>query len=115
MNEFYNKHYITVDEQNRITSGWSDGPHRDRDTTDAICINEQAGYQFRLVLGGEENPALHTIDGIPMYKWDGVKAVRRSEAEIAADRAVLPEPLPTEQEQIRADIDFLFAIGGIPK
>lgn len=23
----YNKHYITVDDQGRVTAGWSDGPH----------------------------------------------------------------------------------------
>lgn len=37
----YNRHYITTDGQSRITEGWSDGPHPERDITDAICINEQ--------------------------------------------------------------------------
>jgi len=27
MNEFYNKHYITINEQGRITDAWSDGAH----------------------------------------------------------------------------------------
>lgn len=43
VNEFYNRHYIAVDGQGLITSGWSDGPHPDRDVTNAICINEQGG------------------------------------------------------------------------
>lgn len=100
MNAFYNKHYITTDIQGRITSGWSDGPHPNRDTTNAICINEQGGYQFRLIysvgfveseaefptLYSEENPPLRTEDGIPLYIWGNGVAIRRTEEEIAADR-----------------------------
>jgi len=113
MDEFYNKHYIKVDDQGHITAAWSDGPHPDRDTTDAICINEQGGYQFRLFPGGEENPSLYTMDGIPLYRWDGEKAISRTEEEIAADRAAIPAPLPTAQEQLRADVDFLAAMQGV--
>ena len=87
MDKFYNKHYITTDAQGRITSGWSDGPHPDRDAINAICINEQGGYQFRLSHGGEENPPLYTMDGVPLYRWDGESAVPRTAEEIEADRA----------------------------
>ena len=104
---------LTTDSRERIISGWSDGPRRDRDTTDAICINEQGGYQFRLYPGGEENPPLYTMDGIPLYKWDGVQAIPRTEEEIAADRAAIPEPPPSPQEQLRADVDFLAAMQGV--
>lgn len=114
MNEhFYNLHYITTDARGRITSGWSDGPHPDRDITDAICINEQGGYQFRLFPGGEENPPLYAVDGVPLYRWDGESAVPRTAEEIEADRAAMPEPPPTAQEQLRADVDFLAALQGV--
>lgn len=113
MDEFYNKHYITADTQDRITDGWSDGPCRDRDTTGAICINEQGGYQFRLFPDGEENPPLFSMDGIPLYRWDGESIVPRTEGEISADRAVLPAPPPSAQEQLRADVDFLSAMMGV--
>ena len=113
MIEFYNKHYITTDTKGRITSGWSDGPHPERDAANAICINEQGGYQFRLRPGGEENPALYTMDGIPLYKWDGEQAVPRTEAEINADRGAIPAPPPSPQEQLRADVDFLAAMQGV--
>lgn len=113
MNKFYNKHYITTDAQSRIVSGWSDGPHPDRDTSGAICINEQGGYQFRLFPRGEENPPLYTMDGIPLYRWDGEAAIPRTEEEIAADRAAIPEPPPSPQEQLRADVDFLAAMQGV--
>ena len=113
MIEFYNKHYITTDTKGRITSGWSDGPQRDRDTTGAVCINEAGGYQFRLHPGGEENPPLYTEDGIPLYRWEGERVVRRSEEEVQADRAAIPPPPPSEQERLRADVDFLAAMQGV--
>jgi len=113
MNEFYNNHYITIDTHNRVINAWSDGPHPDRDTNEAICINEQGGYQFRLTPDGEENPSLHTFDGIPLYKWDGKQIVSRTEEEIAADRAEIPAPPPSAQEQLRADVDFLGAMMGV--
>ena len=86
MKDFYNKHYIATDAQGRITSGWSDGPHPDRDAINAICINEQGGYQFRLFPGGEENPPLCTVDGIPLYKWDGTAVILRTDGESAVPR-----------------------------
>lgn len=113
MEDFYNKHYITIDTNGRILDGWSDGPHPDRDTANALCINEQGGYQFRLVPGGEENPNLYSMDVIPLYKWDGVKAVPRTEEEIAADLAAIPEPPPTPQEQLRADVDYIAIMTGV--
>lgn len=113
MDNGYNKHYITVDDQGRIVDGWSDGPHPEKDTAGAICINEQGGYQFRLFPGGEENPPLYTMDGIPLYRWAGEAVVPRTEEEIAADRAAIPAPPPSAQEQLRADVDFLAAMQGV--
>lgn len=113
MDGHYNQHYIITDQDNRIIDGWSDGPYPMRDTTNAICISEQGGYQFRLFPGGEENPPLHTIGGIPLYRWDGEQVVARSEEEISADRAAIPEPPPSPLEQMRADVDFLAAIQGV--
>lgn len=113
MDHYYNKHYIEVDDQGRIVNFWSDGPHPEKDATDAICINEQGGYQFRLYPGGEENPALWTMDGIPLYKYEDSQVLPRTEEEISADRAAIPEPPPTAQEQLRADVDFLAAMQGV--
>lgn len=113
MTECYNKHYVTIDAQGRVADGWSDGPHPERDTTDAICISEQGGYQFRLFTGGEENPPLRTMDSIPLYRWDGEQAIPRTEEEITADHAAIPTPPPSAQEQLRADVDFLAAMQGV--
>lgn len=106
MEDFYNRHYITVDGQGRITAAWSDGPHPDRDATGAICINEQGGYQLRLTPDGAENPALDTRDGIPLYKWDGEAVVLRFQEELAADRAAIPDPGPTEAERMEAQVAY---------
>lgn len=111
--EFYNHHYIATRPDGAITDAWSDGPHRNKSTENAICINEQGGYQFRLMPDGEENPPIFTEDGIPLYKWDGSQVVPRSEAEIEADRAAIPIPPPSTQEQLRADVDFIAAMTGV--
>ncbi len=102
---FYNKHYISVDDAGRITDGFSDAFRTPSDTN--ICINEQGGYQFRLFPGGEENPALY--DGmhmIPLYKYENGKVVERTDEEIDADIAALPEPLPTDDERRDAQIFY---------
>lgn len=103
---FYNKHYITVDEQNRIIDGFSDAFRQPSETD--ICINEHGSYQFRLCDGGEENPTLFGWDYmIPLYKYEGGEIVRRTEEEIEADRPEPrpePEPIaePTTEEIINA-------------
>lgn len=109
----YNKHYITTSPGGFISDGWSDGPHGGPFSPAAICINDHGGYQFRLFPDGEENPSLYTIDGIPLYRWDGESVIPRTEEEIAADRAARPAPPPSAQEQLRADVDFLAAMQGV--
>ena len=103
MDMFYNKHYITLDERNRIVGGFSDAFRQPTDTD--ICINEQGGYRFRLFPNGEENPCLFDWNGmIPLYKYEGGKVVKRTEEEIEADRAEIPEeePVPTVDERVSA-------------
>ena len=111
--EFYNRHYITIRPDGAITDAWSDGPHPEKDTVNAVCINEQGGYQFRLYPGGEENPPIYSEDGIPLYRWDGEKVIRRTEEEVEADRAAIPTPPPSAQERLRADVDFVAAMTGV--
>ena len=107
-NEFYNKHYITVRADGVIIDAWSDGPLSEKDTADAICINEQGSYQFRFTPNGEENPPIYDIDGVPLYKWNGESIISRTEEEIAADRAALlnsPELKAAEIKQQLAVLD----------
>lgn len=112
----YNRHYIKVNENGCITDVWSDGPHPNKDISDAICINEKASYQVYFFIDGnrtEENPRWLTDDGIPMYRWDGKKVVFRTDEEIKADRAAISVPSPSELERLRADVDFLAAMQGV--
>lgn len=85
MLSFYNKHYILVDSTGNIIIGWSDGPNPEKDTTNAICINNNGSYQFRLYPEGEENPPLHDINGIPLYRYINQRIISRTEDEIIAD------------------------------
>ena len=102
--ELFNRHYITVDGRGRITDGFSDA-FRSPGEND-ICINEQGGYQFRLFVGGTENPMLRVENGIPLYKYENGEIVMRSAEEIASDIAALPEPEPTEDERRDAQIFY---------
>ena len=109
--EMYNKHYITVDAENRITNGFSDAFRQP--TEEDICINEEGGYQFRLlvkfvdddgnesIVRSEENPPLRYFDGTCLYKWDGENVLYRTEEEIAADRPDSPEPAPSSDLETR--------------
>lgn len=98
---YYNKHYITIDDKNRIVDGFSDAFRQPSDTD--ICINDKGGYQFRLFPNGEENPSLFDWhDRIPLYKWENSEVVKRTEEEIEADRPKIPEsdPVPTLDERV---------------
>ena len=104
--EYYNKHYIRIDEENRIIHGFSDafGQPQDGD----ICINDKGGYQFRLVIAdglSEENPPLRDDYGVLLYRWDGEYAVRRSDEELEADRPEPGEPPPTAIELVTAFLE----------
>ena len=104
----YFKHYIKCDKQGRIVDVWSNGPASKRDITDAICINEQGGYQFRFSPDGEENPFIFTDEGVPMYAWNGESVVERPGEEIAADTAALlnsPEVRAKEIKILLAELD----------
>lgn len=98
--ETYSRHYIKVDEFGRIMDSWSDGPLPEKDLANAICINEQGSYQFRLFANGEENPSLYTIDGIPLYKWDGQKVKERTYGEIDEDRENVSKRSPTREDDL---------------
>lgn len=113
--EFYNKYYIKVRDDGAIIDAFSNGPHREHSTDGYICFG-QGGYQLRLTINGkqtEENPSIYTMDGIPRYKWDGSQIIPRTDEEIEADRAAIPEPPPSAQEQLRADVDFIAAMTGV--
>lgn len=109
--ESFCKHYILAREDGAIIDGWSDGVKPERKTDNAICITDKGRYQFEIVPGGDSLPLCAAGD-IPLYKWDGVQVIPRTEAEITAERDAIPPPPPTPMEQLRADMDFLLIVGG---
>ena len=106
------KVYIQIDNQGRILR--CDGGYTTpSDLTGWIEIDEGTGDKYNLCQSHYFGGGLYTVDGIPRYKWDGTQAVERTEEELEADRAARPAPEPTEQEQLRADVDFLLTMGGV--
>lgn len=115
MDEFFNKYYLKAREDGAIIDAFSDGPHRGKETNGYICFGG-GGYQLRLTINDvetEENPPLYTMDGIPLYKWNGQAVQPRTETELTADRAVLPSSPPSAEEQLRADVDYVAAMIGV--
>lgn len=106
------KVYIQTDEHGCILR--CDGGYTTpTDLAGWIEIDEGTGDRYNLCQGNYFDGGLYTMDGIPRYKWDSSAVVLRSDEELEADRAARPEPEPTEQEQLRADVDFLLAMGGV--
>ena len=87
--------YIKVDEQGRIVR--CEGEYTlPSDLTDWILIEEgQPCDRLNLAQSRYFPGGLYTMDGIHRYRWDGEKAVLRSEEELEADRDAIPEPEPS--------------------
>lgn len=83
MQEIYNKHYVRVDAEERIIKGFSDAFEQPQEGD--VCIEEQGGYQFRLLAGGEENPTLCDDAGVALYKMEEGQVKQRTQEEIDAD------------------------------
>ena len=64
------KHYIVIDQQNRVLRGFSDDFEQPDES--AICINEDGGRHFEL--NGVINPPMVDMFGVPLYKFDGKKS-----------------------------------------
>ena len=92
------KVYIRIDETSRILrceGGYTMGNIQNID--EWIFIDEGLGDRYNLCQSHYFDK-LYTEDGIPRYKWDGEKAILRSDGEIEADRENLPKHAPTEDE-----------------
>lgn len=102
--------YVKTDELSQITAVNSSAF-----TSDdwGIEIDSGFGDKYHHAQGNYFEKPIYTEDGIPRYKLVDGKVQERTEEEIAADRAAIPAPLPTVQEQLRADVDFLAAMANI--
>ena len=100
----YNKHYIQTNERNEVVNSFSDAFRQPTDGD--ICINEQGGYQFRLIVDGEqteENPLLFDFPSMtPLYKWDG-EVKHRTDEELDADREAWAARMAAEEAERQAN------------
>ena len=97
--------YIRTDEQGYIVR--CEGGYSMANITnieDWILIDEGIGDKYNLCQSHYFEGGLYTVDGIPLYKWDGEQVVARGEDEIEADRAAMPKPpiVPTYEERLAA-------------
>lgn len=68
-------------------------------------------------VGTDENPVIHqsfTDKEVIWSEFEEETAKREAyNGEYTIEDDGQPEPEPTEQEQLRADVDFLLAMGGV--
>lgn len=92
--EAKSKVYIQTDNAGRIIR-CEGGYTTPADLTGWIEIDEGNGDKYNLCQSHYFEGGLYTMDGIPRYRWDGFKAILRSEEELEADRDAIPEPEPS--------------------
>lgn len=92
------KVYIQADADGRILR-CEGGYTTPADLAGWLEIDEGTGDKYNLCQSHYFDGGLYTMDGIPRYRWDGEKAVLRSEDELEADLDAIqgPEP-PTDIE-----------------
>ena len=94
------KVYIQIDNQGRILR--CDGGYTTpADLTGWIEIDEGTGDKYNLCQSHYFDGGLYTMDGIPRYRWDGAAAILRTDEELEADRATIPEPKPSKTVEDR--------------
>lgn len=93
--------YVQTDEQGRITAVNSSAFVSGDWGTE---IERGYGDKYHHAQGNYFPQPIYTEDGIPRYKLKDGKAVERTEGEIEADRAALPEPEPEPQPPLAEDI-----------
>lgn len=93
------KVYIQTDTAGRILR-CEGGYTTPADLSGWTYIDEGAGDRCNLCQSHYFAGGLYTQDGIPRYRWDGSKAILRTDEELDADRAAVPAPAPTAQELI---------------
>lgn len=93
--------YVQTDGHNRITAVNSSAFVSGDWGTE---IDRGYGDKYHHAQGHYFPRPIYTEDGIPRYKLEEGEAVERTEEEIEADRAALPEPEPEPQPPLAEDI-----------
>ena len=94
------KVYIQIDNKGHILR--CDGGYTTpSDLTGWTGIDEGTSDKYNLCQSHYFDGGLYTEDGIPRYRWDGSAAVLRTEEELEADRAAIPDPKPSKTVEDR--------------
>lgn len=91
--------YVQTDERGRITAVNSSAFVSDDWGAE---IDQGYGDQYHHAQGNYFPQPIYTEDGIPRYKLQDGQAVERTEEELAADRAEVPAPPPTQEDRLSA-------------
>ena len=94
------KVYIQTDTEGRILR-CEGGYTTPADLSGWLEIDEGNGDRYNLCQSHYFDGGLYTMDSIPRYRWDGSKAILRSEEELETDRSVIPEPEPPTDIEAR--------------
>lgn len=94
--------YVLTDAQGRITR--IEGEYTlPADLTDWVLVEEGAPCdRLNLAQTHYLDKPLYTQDGVMRYKLEGGKVVERTTEEIEADKAALPKPEPTAEDDTNA-------------
>lgn len=97
--------YIQTDEQGNVIR--CEGGYSMANITniaDWLLIDEGEGDKYNLCQSHYFEGGLFTMEGIPLYEWDGEQVIARTEEEVEADRAAIPKlPIvPTYEERLAA-------------
>lgn len=104
MEEQKSRVFILTDEQNRITR--IEGEYTlPSDLTDWIQIDEGKGDRYNLAQTHYLEKGLMTEDGIYQYKYVNDTVTERTQAEIDADRKVIPI-VPSDAERLEAQVMY---------
>ena len=97
--------YVLLDDQKRITR--IEGEYSlPSDLTGWIKIDEGYGDEFALAQSHYLPQPLYTEDGVLRYKLKGNNVVERTADELAADRAAIPAPAPSQLDRIEAQTTY---------
>ena len=94
MDELQSKVYIQTDADGRILR-CEGGYTTPADLSGWLEIDEGNGDRYNLCQNHYFDGGLYTMDRIPRYRWDGEKAVLRSEDELEADLDAIHDPEPS--------------------
>lgn len=108
------KVYVKIDEQDRIIR-CEGGYTTPSDLSEWIQIDEGTGDKFNLCQSHYFEGGLFNDKGIPLYKLEEGKPVKRTAEEIETDESQIPAPSPSTDERMGALEEELLSLSNAIK